>query len=240
MFEIPELGFEIQEIVNGNTRYLDELIELYLQLFPGYGRYVAVMRRRANRPNDVVAPFLEHQWLALVNGRPAAMTVFKYNYKRNCGLGLDLGVHPDYRNFSYSGYTSLARLMIELRHKQLLMDAKLLGKPLPLGSLVEVESPKVVARFKEYGMLLLPVKYYEPPAPEEALEIISRHELEKTGFNPMHLGIYPIDRDAYNPKDVDQISMCVKAYLMDHYGLSETHWAVQESLQSISIEESAK
>lgn len=240
MFEIPELGFEIQEIVNGRTRYLDDLIELYLQLFPGYGRYVAVMRRRANRPQDTTPPFLEHQWLALVNGQPAAMTVFKYNYKRNCGLGLDLGVHPDFRIISHSGYTSLARLMIELRHKQLLMDAKSLGMSLPLGSLVEVESPKVVARFKEYGMLLLPVKYYEPPAPEDALEIIGRQEIEKTGFTPMHLGIYPIDREAYNPKDADQLSMFVKAYLMDHYGLPESHWAVQESLQSISVEERAK
>lgn len=239
MFEIPELGFEIQEIVDGNTHYLEDLIDLYLKLFPGYARYVAIMRRRAVLPQNTQPPFREHQWLALIHGRPAAMAVFKYNQRRRCGLGLDLAVDPAFRTVSYRGYTRLAKLMIDLRHEQLVLDAKSFGDALPLGSLAEVESPKTVARFQEYGMELLPIRYHEPPAPEHLLDLIDQQEVEKTGFNPMHLGIYPIDRRDYNPKNVGQLSDFVRAYLIDHYGLSENHWAVQEALQSISTEENA-
>ncbi len=240
MFHNPEIGFEIQDIVDGNTRYLDDLITLYSRLFPGYERYVAVMRRRAARPSRAVPPFIEHQWLALVNGQPAGMVVFKYNQKRNCGLGLDLGVHPDFRVITYKGHTRLAKLLIDLRHEQLILDASSLGDPMPIGSLVEVESPDVVAQFRKYGMQQLPVKYVEPPAPEDALELMDRREVDETAYKPMHLGIYPIDRERFDPKDPAQLSDLIRAYLVDHYGLPETHWAVRAALQSILTEESVK
>jgi len=240
MFQIPELGFEIQEITNGNTQHLEDLISLYLRLFPQYDRYVAVMRRRAARSPSAASPFIEHQWLALINGLPAGMMVFKYNHRRNCGLGLDLGVLPEFRRIKYKQYTRLAKLLVDLRREQLIHDASSLGNPLPIGALVEVESPRTVARFKEYGMRLLPIKYWEPPIPEDAFDLIDRQTAEQVGFKPMHLGIYPINYDTFNPKDPSQLEDFVKGYLVDHYGLPETHWAVQEALQSISTEESVK
>ncbi|MDD2923485.1 MAG: hypothetical protein PHQ36_14460 [Anaerolineales bacterium] len=236
MIRIEEIGLEIHDVVDGALARLDDLLDVYLDLFPEYARYIAVMRRRANRPPNATRPFIEHQWLALIDGRPAGLVVFKYNYKRNCGLGLDLGVRPDFRKTkaTYQGQTRLAKILIDLRHEQIARDAFSFGNPLPLGVLVEVESPKVVARFMEYGMQLLPIEYFEPPVTEDAFELVNLDEIEKTGFKPMHLGAYPIDRGEFNLEDPVQISRFIKALLIDHYGLLETHWAVRQALQSIS------
>jgi hypothetical protein len=233
MIQIKEIGLEIHDVINGNLAYLDELIALYLKLFPKYARYVPLMIRRANRLSESASLFVEHQWLTLVHGEPAALVVFKYNHKRNCGLGLDLGVHPDFRMITYNSYSRLSSLLIHLRHQQLIADAKALCAPIPLGCLVEVESPNLVAQFIKYGMNLLPVTYFEPPAPADSVDLINSQEIQNTGFAQMHLGIYPVDKEKLDIGDPMQISEFIKAFLVDHYCLEETHWAVSKSLQSI-------
>jgi hypothetical protein len=240
MFRIPEIGLEVHKVMNGENSYIEDLIQLYLELFPRYGRYVQVMRRRAANPADALPPFIEHQWLALMHGEPAALMVFKYNKLRNCGIGLDLGVHPRFKSIKHGEYDRLAKLLIDLRRNQIVKDAAFSGNPLPLGVIVEVESPKVVRQFSKYGMIQLPIKYFEPPAPESVSGLMEPQMLEVAGYKPMKLGIYPLSDEGINYFDEQNLVNFVKAILVDHYGLLEDHWVVRESLESILNKENLK
>jgi len=240
MIKVAEIGLEVHEVMGGNTHYVEDLIALYLELFPRYERYVQVMRRRANSPVNAASPFIEHQWIALIHGQPAGLMVFKYNKARNCGIGLDLGIHPKYKLVRYGDYDRLAQLLIDLRCARITEDAVLCGTPLPYGVLVEVESSKIVKQFNKYGMVSLPVKYFEPPAPENVSGLMDTRILEVTGFKPMTLGIYPFNEDEVDLLSYHNLVNFVKAILVDHYGLPEDHWVVRESLESILNKENLK
>src|SRR5687768_8471260 len=80
----------LHNVVNDNTQHLDALIELYLSLMSPYENYVPLIRRVAERAPDADPHFIDHQWLATVNGEPAGATIFRYVPARNCGLGFAL------------------------------------------------------------------------------------------------------------------------------------------------------
>jgi hypothetical protein len=231
--KIEEIGLEIHDVVNGNTDRLDDLINLYQDLFPEYARYVPVMRRRAEQPVDVVESTVVHQWLATINNQAAGMLIFKYNVKRNCGIGLDLAVSEKFKKIKFKGYERLAHLLIDLRQTQIEQDAKANGKKSISGVVVEVESRRLMDTFEKYGLVELDVKYQEPPAPESAKPLIDADSLGKVLYKPMILGVYPMGVMDFDVRNYVIIKEFVKALLVDHYGLTEDHWVVVDALKSI-------
>jgi len=233
--QIEELGLEIHDVVNGNSDHLEELINLYLELFPEYARYVPVMRHRAEQPVDSDKSMVVHQWLATINNEAAGMVVFKYNINRNCGIGLDLAVAEKFKPIKYKAYGRLAHLLIDLRQEQVNQDAFMYGKQMASGVLVEVESRKVLETFKGYGMVELDINYNEPPSPESVKSLIDPYALKEITYKPMYLGVYPAQgAGSFDLRNVELLKVFIYALLVDHYGLQEDHWVVVDALKSIS------
>ena len=208
-----------------------------MSFFQGITRYLPIMRNRALRSFPANGATIEHQWLLTVHGQPAAMTVFKYIANRNCGLGLDIAVHPAFRKVRYGEYSTLSALITALRLEQLQADAQAADRPPPLGMVVEVESARLFASFQRRGLIELPVEYYEPPfvcGPDSWLD---EEEAASIGFQPMHLGIYPIPGGGFEQTNQAMLADCVLALLVDHYGLPGDHWVVNRALSSIFRQE---
>ena len=231
---IEEISLEIHDVVNGNSSRLEELIDLYLELFPEYARYVPIMRQRAALPVDADKLMLVHQWLVTINSEPAGMVVFKYNVTRNCGIGLDLAIREEFKTVQYSRYERLAPLLIHLRQEQIKKDAFANGRDLVPGVVVEVETRKLLETFKKYGMVELDVKYHEPPTPESIKPLMNMSSFLEVGYKPMYLGVYPIDTDGNDVKKIEMQEEFIYALLIDHYGLPKDHWVLAEALKSIS------
>ena len=102
--------------------------------------------------------------------------------------------------------------------------------------MVEIESPKLVNGYKRYGytILELPVDYLEPPFMYEYTRFIEPDVLAKLQFEPMHLVIFPVGGKHLDPNDTALLTNITLGLLIDHYGLSEDHWAVQRALASIN------
>jgi hypothetical protein len=232
--QIEEIGLEIHDVVNGEAGRLDDLVDLYLELFPEYARYIPIMRRRAFQPIDVDKSVVVHQWLVTIHNKAAGMVVFKYNVNRNCGIGLDLAVRKEFKRIKYKEYDRLAQLLIHLRQVQIKKDAFANGRQTVPGVVIEVESRKVLEVFKKYGMIELNIKYHEPPAPESVKPLIDTLSLTKVNYKPMYLGVYPIDADSFNVQKTEVQKEFIQALLIDHYELSADHWVVVDALKSIS------
>lgn len=230
---VEEIGLEIHDVVNGNVDHLDELIDLYLELFPDYARYIPVMRRRAEQHINADSLMVVHQWLATINNQAAGMLVFKYNINHNCGIGLDLAVREKFREIKFQNYNRLAHLLIDLRQEQIEQDAIACGNSAVLGVVVEVESRKLLDTFEKYGMIELDVNYQEPPAPENVKPLINANALGSVQYKPMVLGVYPMSTDVHNVRNSKVLKEFIQALLVDHYGLSEDHQVVIDALKSI-------
>lgn len=229
----PEVS--IHDLVGGNTCYLDEFFSLYLQLLPQYDRYLPVMQQRAQQPAPRDPRFDEHQCLVRLANQPVGLVTFVYNRLRNLGIGLDLAVHPAWRGHSLGGYPRLAQLIIAEMLEQICRDAARQGNPTPLGAVVEVEHAALLERYAVYGLVPLPVEYYEPPVTPAARELLSAAEVEQAEFTPLALGFFPIQGGGFDWQAIEQRRRILLALLIDHYGLEESHWVVQTALRSAGI-----
>lgn len=232
IFKIPEENLTVHEVIGGSANHLGALVELHKEIFPHYGQYLPYMEERVKQAAGTNHYSIDHWWLAEVNGHPAGFNIFKYMTDRNCGLCLLITVREPYRGKGFGGCKSLAELLLMSSLQQLKADAADNGRPTPAGMVLEVEHPKVVARFREFGFIELPVEYFEPPA------IRGDKTFEDVGtrmddFNRLHLGIFPIHGGPFDPDDPASIQNLVLVYLLDHYHLPENHWAVHRALDSI-------
>ena len=232
IFKIPEENLTVHEVIGGSANHLGALVELHKEIFPHYGQYIPYMEERVKQAAGINHYSIDHWWLAEVNGHPAGFNIFKYMIDRNCGLCLLITVRELYRGKSFGGCRSLAELLLMSSLQQLKADASDYGRPTPAGMVLEVEHPKVVARFREFGFIELPVEYFEPPA------IYGDKTFENVGasmddFKQLHLGIFPIHGGPFNPDDPASIQNLALVYLIDHYHLPENHWAVHRALDSV-------
>jgi hypothetical protein len=231
-FHIENIEITIHELTGGNTDRLDDLSELFTELFPQYAHRVFRMHRKAQDPPDVNPLFVEHQWLIDADGQPAAMTSFKYIPKRNIGLEIYLGVRPAFRKLGKSDHPRrMAEILIYTACEQLRSDARAAGRPSPAGLVFEVLEPKLVRQYREYGFLELPVAYYEPryrPGHENFLA-----GGEDIDCKQAQLGIFPLNPEQTNKDDPALLSNIVSALLLDHYGLPENHWIIQCAFKSL-------
>lgn len=227
------MDLTIHEITGGNVERLDALLELFAELFPAYPHTLPSLCQRAQRSADANPLFTEHQWLIDIDGQAAAMSVFKYVPKRNLGLEIALAVRPVYRKLDLGNYQHLSEFLIAAAGEQLQADALAAGCPKPTGLVLEVVAPKLVARFREYGLLELPVEYYEVRFSQGRPMVLSPDELEKVEFHRAQLGVFPLDGQTVDVDNPALLSDAVLAFLIDHYGLPQDHWTVRRAIKSI-------
>jgi hypothetical protein len=91
-----------------------------------------------------------------------------------------------------------------------------------------------VERYREYGFVDLALDYAEPVFPDDAEVTDGPADPAHMVFKPAQVGVFPVTGGGFDPADAEAVSQFIRAFLVDHYGLPETHWAVQRAVQSIT------
>lgn len=222
------------EVTGGrNLDCLSDLLTLYQHLFPQYIYYLPVMQLRAHRDPGFDSNAIEHQWVGYINNEPASITVFKYLARFNFGLGLDLGILPQFRMSKIAGDTRpLSEIITHHVISQIVTDAKDKGNANPMGLVVEVEHEQLVERYRTYGFTILPIEYHEPSFVCGYEELLDRNRPREMQFKPMRLGIFLIGNE-HDLKDPATLEEIISGVYLDHYHLSPNHWTINKAIQSI-------
>ncbi|HMZ06184.1 MAG TPA: hypothetical protein PK078_01095 [Anaerolineales bacterium] len=231
-----ETALTIDDLVDGNSDCIEEYLNIYQTLFPQYGRYIPLMRKRAEKKQDGEVNESWHQWLLSVNGIPAGIVGFLYNKMRNLGLLMDFAILKEFRPIATPGQTRFSHYILTLVMQQLILDAKSNGKNTPLCLAAEVEYPSLVRKYKEYGYVQFPVEYFEPPSTPELIEIYDETKiLDKLEYERMFIGAFPIPGIQVSLNDPMIIKTVLLAFLEDHYRLPSEHWMIQKLIQEIPV-----
>lgn len=223
----------VHDLIGGNVSYIDDYIRIYHELFPQYSRYVPIMRQRAETPTDRSANETWHQWLLMIRDEPVGIVGFLYNSKRNTGVLLDFAIRPHARRICHKG-KRLAHFCLNLAMQQLILDAQERGRTAPLCMIAEVEYDHLVWRYVEYGFVVLPFEYFEPPTTPELREASYVTEnLDKMDYERMYLGAFQIPGHPFNPEDPGVLKSILFTLLKDHYHLPDEHWLVRKMLQDV-------
>lgn len=235
MQEFRETGLVVHDLVNGNSEYIENYLEIYQALFPQYARYMPVMRRRAETSLDPSANERWHQWLLFVDNRPAGIVGFLYNKRRNIGLLMDFAIYKEFRARSMPKGLRFAHGILNLAMQELIRDAQDNGCETPLCMAAEVEHPALVKKYREYDFFEYEVEYFEPPFTPELAEIVDDSQnLDKLmGYGPMHIGAFRIPGYSFSPNHPETIKTVLLAFLEDHYRLPADHWLIRKLIQEI-------
>ena len=228
-------SLSIHDVVDGNSAYLNDYLDLYIDYLPQYARYLPAMRQRAEKRIDSQALELWHQWLVLYAGRPAAMIGFLYNRVHNLGILMDFAVAEECRELEVPGQVRFAGRLLYLAMKQLKKDAAKIGNSAPLCMAAEVEHQPLVERYKEYGFIEFPVEYYEPPGTPDLVGLVPLRDIEQVGYRRLHLGAFPVPGSDFQSMGVWVVDIILRALLEDHYRLTENHWLLEQTLSSIQL-----
>lgn len=239
MFGFVDTNLElvIHDLVDGNSKHIEEYLRIYSDLFPQYVRYIPVMRRRAEMRADRHAIEKWHQWLLVVKGEAVGIVGFLFNRRRNVGILMDFAVYPKARKLQMQGDVRLPQFALNLSMKQLTEDARENKFSVPLCLAAEVEHPALLKKYEEYGYIEFPVEYFEPPTTPE-LEKLSDKIQRTSGildFRKLHVGAFQIPGFPFDPKDNGIIRTVLSAFLEDHYQLPPTHWLVQKVNREIPV-----
>ncbi len=229
---IPDARLTIHEVLGGSLHDLEDLLEVHRELFPRLGHYHPYMRQRAQQPPDADPRWVEHWWLARIEGQAAAIRYFKYVPARQCGLSLGIGVRKPYRTLTFGRYGRFSELLTRTSLEQVEADAQAKGQPVPVGIVAEVED-YLLKRYDEYGFVQLPVDYLEPSSTPEAMAAEGQPEAQAVEFRQIALGVFPLQNSPFDPLDRAVLRQMVLAFLVDHYELPEDHRVVQRAVDSI-------
>ncbi len=239
-------GLTIYETNGGDPVYRKKMLDLYAETFPEYAYYLPYMDYRMSLPVDADPLFIERWWLIEIDEEPVALRLFKYSPSRRCALVLGTAIKPQFRKHPVPGYPRLLPYLIDLSIEQIETDAISLGQPLPAGFVSEFQLPEpgmsreeasyhqhIIERYRELGCVDLPVDYFEPPYIVGRERFVSNVAPDALSFNHMMFSILPLQRGDFDIHDRKQITDFALAFLVDHYRLSEDHWAVRRALESI-------
>lgn len=224
----------IHEVIGGKSEYLETLLQLHHAYFPQYSQYLPYMRQRVERPARDTQGSVEHWWLAEYASEMVGFILFKTIPKRHCSLGLLIAVLPAYRKQLLYNETTLAEYLIQGSLNQLKSDlAEHRGEP-ALGMVVEVETPRLVDHYRQYGFIEIPVDYCSPPYIRGETAFENQVEMDKWEFLPSPIGIFPCSESHLDFSDANLVSDLVQAWLVDHYHLPFEHPIVQRVLNSMN------
>jgi hypothetical protein len=232
--ETPHPGLTIREVLGGSPRDLDDMITVHLELFPQFESYVPYMHERAKQPPDAEPGFVEHWWLARIDDEPAGVRYFKYVPRRNCGLSLGIAIRKKFRRLTFGEhYGRFSKLLTLASLEQLRADALAAGDPIPIGIVAEMEG-YLHKRYAEYDFIEFSIDYNEPSSTPDASEARGETpDYDNLSFRWIQLGLFKLADTSFDPYNLEMLDNMVLAFLVDHYGLPEDHWAVQRALDSI-------
>ena len=221
----------LHDLIGGNVARLDALMAIFAECFPQYAAAAPRLAQKAHRPADANSHFIAHQWLAEVDGQAAGMFSFKYAPGRDLGLAVYLAVRPAWRSLHVDSLP-LSAWLIQSGLRQLAADAAAAERPMPAGLFFEVEPDRLVARYREFGFVELPVEYYEPRYAQPRTGPGEPTDAGQVIFQRTHFGVFPSDGAPDNPTGPGVVTSAVLAFMVDHYGLPETHWVVARAVAS--------
>lgn len=217
---------------SGDINRIDSMLGLYARLFPKYEHYVPRMRRRTQFGSEHRPGHIVHYWLVEVDGQPAGLRTFRYIRGRHCGLAHALAIDPAYREVLVNE-KKLAVYVIYECLRQVICDAQERRDSPLLGMVNEVEPDRLMEHYTRNGLVQLPVKYMEPIFPPEAAGKSREEVLSGIVFSPMHMGFLPNPMAGVKEYTRPIISDFVLAFLVDHYGLPESHPMIRRVLNTI-------
>jgi hypothetical protein len=246
VFQTEQGELQIVDVMNKQVEHLEDLLDLYRELFPQYTSALDGVRNRANSPTDSDPRFVHHQWVVLLNGMPVGMTSFRLAVKHGFGLGLSLAIRPTYRRIALEKHKRLSDLIIEQTLAQMEFDATNHGQKF-IGMIIEVEAPDsledpdqkksredLLARYQRSGFIFLPIISHEPAFIRK--DGVDSSLPDKTS-PPMRLCILPAQsNDKINMLEAGMLHQVIDVLLIDHYGLEEDHWIVKQARASVSTQ----
>lgn len=236
MLKISDADLVIHDLVDGNSRYIEDYLKTYLDLFPQYARYLPVMRQRAKMHADSPINEKWHQWFLMIGDEPVGIVGFLYNRKRNVGLLMDFGIYSDARKFRVDGKIPFSKFVLNLSMQRLIEDARENGHTAPLCMAAEVEYPALVKKYIEYGYVKFPIEYFEPPYTPELEKVGDKiQELKNVDYGRMHIGAFQIPGYPIDLNTPEVIRTVLFAFLEDHYQLPSNHWLVQKVVHEIPV-----
>lgn len=90
LFETPNGGLSIHDVVDNNAEHLEALLDLYRELFPEYLSALPRVREKAFSPVNADPRFVRHQWIVLLNEAPIGLVSFKFAFTGVWGYVLAL------------------------------------------------------------------------------------------------------------------------------------------------------
>ena len=232
---VSGIDLVIHDLVDGDSGYIEDYLRIYQELFPQYVRYLPVMRRRAEERADHTSIEKWHQWLLIVNDVPVGIVGFLYNRKKNVGLLMDFAIYPDARRLRGVDGSPFSKVILGLAMDQLVEDARLEAQTAPICLAAEVEYPRLLQKYIEYGYVKFPVEYFEPPSTPELEKVGDKiQELKNAEFGKMNIGAFQIPGHPKDLSDTNIIKIVLLAFLEDHYQLPLDHWLIRKVIQEIS------
>ena len=243
-FQTPLGDLQIFNITpDQKAQYWDAMLDLYCELFPQYFGALSRQDQRTLLSEPADPRFNRHRWLVTWNAQAAGLVSFEYIVPQNLGVCLSIAIRPAYRSLAWSGYHRLSDFLIQQMIKQLQADAAGSAQPGPIGLVVEIETPEsttnpalkesrmgLFKRYREYGFLPLDVIYHEPA--------FVRHpenpQIPSEDAQPMRLCMLPLTAKGTTQSPQPEIlNQVIDALLVNHYGLPENHWIIQQARNSM-------
>jgi hypothetical protein len=218
----------IEDVVNGQTSRLEDLLRLFIDMFPQYAAVTERIKIKANLPVDSNPNFIAHQWLVDVDGNPAALNSFKFSLTRGLGLTVFIAIRPEYRSLVIDGHR-FSEWLIQTSIKQIQMDAQNCGQQLPSGLCLEVEPAHLAAHYRTFGFIDFPLEYYEPLF-VKARQGFASSELHDMHFERRYLGYFPASNLGKQSITPQLLTRVIMMYYKDHYGINEEHPIFQKLL----------
>ena len=235
IYNAADVDLVIHDLVDGNSLYIEDYLTIYQELFPQYVRYLPVMRQRAGDAADKSSIEKWHQWLLVIHDKPVGIIGFMYNRKRNIGLLMDFAIYPAARKLRGPDGSPFAKFVLGLAMQKLVEDARENAQIAPICMAAEVEYPRLLTRYTEYGYVRFAVEYFEPPSTPELEKVGDKIQaLKNADFGKMNIGAFQIPGYERDLGDAHTIKLVLLAFLEDHYQLSLDHWLVRKVIQEIS------
>ena len=225
------MAIVIEDVINGRTGRLADLLSLFNELFPQYAHSAERLKIKASLPENANPNFTAHQWLVDVDGKAAAFNSFKYSRKRGLGLTVYIAVRPAYRTMMVDGLR-FSEWLIRESIQQIQTDAYNCGQAPAQGLVLEVEPLHLLARYCEFGFVEFPVDYFEPLFARARLGY-DRTDLQQIHFERRSLGYFPAPGILSDPTTPDLLTRAIMMLYLDHYGISDVHPVYQQMLNAI-------
>ena len=212
-------GVQLYDLTCGNTGKVDNLLRLFHDTFPQYAQIAPRLAQKAALPANANPHFIAHQWLLEIDQVSAGLCSFKYSPVRNLGLVVFISVAECFRHEKLEG-KRISEYLIQHCIEQIRQDAHSMGRPDPDGLVLEVEPPRLVERYRQFGFITLPVDYREPIFRQARQGNHGPDDLSQVKFEPRFLGAFPIDVSPaalYKHAFVERV---IAMLACDHYQIS--------------------